>query len=42
MCMPANCPSCNKTTWEGCGQHVDEVMQGVPTGQRCTCTTSQR
>lgn len=22
-------------TWAGCGQHVDEVMAGVPAGQRC-------
>ncbi len=35
MCRPANCRTCGKTTWAGCGQHVDQVMRGVPAGQRC-------
>ncbi len=37
MCRPAPCPHCSKTTWAGCGQHVDQVMRSVPAGQRCTC-----
>ncbi len=35
MCQPATCRTCGKTTWKGCGQHVDQVMRGVPTTQRC-------
>lgn len=35
MCRPATCKACGKTTWAGCGQHVDQVMAGVPAGQRC-------
>ena len=35
MCRPVNCRTCGKTTWAGCGQHVDQVMRGVPTAQRC-------
>ncbi|NUR14888.1 hypothetical protein [Terrabacter sp. C0L_2] len=35
MCRPATCKTCGKTTWAGCGQHVDQVMRNVPTGQRC-------
>ncbi|WP_169735704.1 hypothetical protein [Intrasporangium oryzae] len=35
MCRPANCRTCGKTTWAGCGQHVDQVMRGVPQSQRC-------
>ncbi|MDV3221601.1 hypothetical protein [Intrasporangium sp.] len=35
MCRPANCRTCGKTTWAGCGQHVDQVMRHVPTAQRC-------
>ncbi|TQM91077.1 hypothetical protein FB476_2800 [Ornithinimicrobium humiphilum] len=35
MCRPTTCRSCGKTTWAGCGQHVDEVMKNVPAGQRC-------
>jgi len=38
MCYPKKCSSCSKTTWGGCGQHVDQVMAGVPKSQRCTCT----
>ena len=35
MCRATTCRTCGKTTWAGCGQHVDQVMRGVPTGQRC-------
>ena len=35
MCRPATCKVCSKTTWAGCGQHVDQVMAGVPRADRC-------
>ncbi|WP_203960172.1 hypothetical protein [Actinocatenispora thailandica] len=35
MCRAVKCRQCGKTTWAGCGQHVDQVMQGVPADQRC-------
>ncbi|WP_202863053.1 hypothetical protein [Ornithinimicrobium murale] len=35
MRRPATCKTCGKTTWAGCGQHVDQVMASVPTAQRC-------
>ncbi|VEI12651.1 Uncharacterised protein [Trueperella bialowiezensis] len=35
MCRPAKCKTCGKTTWAGCGQHVDEVKAAVPAGQWC-------
>ena len=35
MCRPVNCKVCGKTTWAGCGQHVDRVMAGVPRADRC-------
>lgn len=37
MCSPALCSTCGKTTWRGCGMHVDMVMAGVPQAKRCTC-----
>lgn len=37
MCYPVTCSNCSKTTWDGCGQHVDGVMNSVPPAQRCTC-----
>ena len=35
MCRAVACRTCGKTTWAGCGQHVDQVMRGVPSSQRC-------
>ena len=35
MCRPATCKTCGKKTWAGCGQHVDQVMSGVPRADRC-------
>ena len=37
MCYPASCPACGKTTWDGCGMHVRDVMATVPPTARCTC-----
>lgn len=35
MCYPATCRVCGKTTWAGCGQHVDSVRKSVPASQWC-------
>ncbi len=35
MCRAATCSQCGKTTWAGCGEHVDQVMAGVPREDRC-------
>ncbi|AVM63397.1 hypothetical protein HMPREF3086_17670 [Dietzia sp. HMSC21D01] len=35
MCYPVACPVCGKTTWEGCGEHVDQVKAAVPAEQWC-------
>lgn len=35
MCQAVRCKTCGKTTWSGCGQHVDQVMAGVPRDDRC-------
>lgn len=29
------CSACGKTTWGGCGQHIEEALQGIPDAQRC-------
>ena len=36
MCRPVGCKTCGKTTWAGCGHHVDQVMAAVPKSNRCT------
>lgn len=37
MCRPVECMVCGKTTWAGCGAHVQQVMSLVPPERRCTC-----
>lgn len=37
MCSPATCRKCSKTTWSGCGMHVEQVLRSVPESQRCEC-----
>ena len=31
------CSRCGKPTWAGCGQHVEQVMAGIPKDERCSC-----
>ncbi|NLA28356.1 MAG: hypothetical protein GX875_01685 [Propionibacterium sp.] len=35
MCRAVTCKVCGKTTWAGCGQHIDQVKASVPAGQWC-------
>ena len=35
MCYTIACSTCGKTTWDGCGQHVEEALQGIPDAQLC-------
>lgn len=35
MCRAVKCTKCGKTTWAGCGQHVDQVMKNVPKADQC-------
>ncbi len=35
MCRAVQCRACGKTTWAGCGNHVDMVRRTVPAGQWC-------
>ena len=37
MCSPAKCGSCGKTTWTGCGEHIEQALEGVAQAARCTC-----
>jgi hypothetical protein len=42
MCQRATCRTCGKATFRGCGQHVEQVLAGVPKSQRCSCSPAQR
>ncbi|TDO07296.1 hypothetical protein EV580_6265 [Mycobacterium sp. BK086] len=35
MCRAVRCRVCGKTTWSGCGMHIDAVRRGVPADQWC-------
>ena len=35
MCYPVPCSVCGKTTWDGCGEHVDAVKAQVAADQWC-------
>ncbi|KAF9001590.1 pyridoxal phosphate-dependent transferase [Cyathus striatus] len=36
-CRQVKCEKCGKTTWAGCGQHVEEVMKLVNEEDKCSC-----
>ncbi|WP_170312924.1 hypothetical protein [Prescottella subtropica] len=42
MCRAVTCTTCSKTTWSGCGRHVDDVMRSVPKARQCTCERPAR
>ena len=35
MCRSMTCKTCGLASWTGCGQHVVQVMAGVPEAKRC-------
>ncbi|KAI0034761.1 hypothetical protein K488DRAFT_44835 [Vararia minispora EC-137] len=36
-CFAIKCDTCGKTTWKGCGKHVDQVMKDVAEDDKCKC-----
>ncbi|KIJ60402.1 hypothetical protein HYDPIDRAFT_98907 [Hydnomerulius pinastri MD-312] len=36
-CFAVKCDKCGKTTWRGCGAHVDSVMRDVKEEDKCVC-----
>jgi len=41
MCHQITCATCNKPTWEGCGEHIEYALKRVPLNERCTCPRDQ-
>ena len=37
MCRRVTCRNCGLPTYAGCGQHVEQVLKGIPRSKRCTC-----
>jgi hypothetical protein len=37
MCRRIECEQCQKPTYAGCGKHVEQVLRGVNSSDRCSC-----
>lgn len=37
MCHRTTCQRCDKPTWSGCGNHVEQALAGVAKADRCQC-----
>lgn len=37
MCIPVKCEKCQKITWAGCGEHIEEALAGFSEDQLCHC-----
>ena len=35
MCRKVACANCKKSSWAGCGQHIDAALSGVAEADRC-------
>jgi len=42
MCRAVKCGNCGKTTWAGCGAHIESVKAGVKPENWCTCPEDKR
>ncbi|MPM89275.1 hypothetical protein SDC9_136383 [bioreactor metagenome] len=42
MCRAVRCHICGKTTWAGCGQHIDQVRRTVADEHWCDGHAPQR
>ena len=37
MCRRVTCEICEKPTYVGCGDHIEQVLGDVPKAERCRC-----
>lgn len=37
MCRRVTCKKCSRPTYDGCGRHIELVLQDVPVEDRCDC-----
>ena len=35
MCVKVTCKICKKPTWSGCGEHIEEALDGIALADRC-------
>ena len=41
MCEKTTCRKCNKPTWAGCGEHVEQALAGIAIADRCDGHTGE-
>lgn len=41
MCQRVTCSNCGKSTFAGCGRHVEAVLGDVRPEDRCSCSASK-
>jgi hypothetical protein len=41
MCFESTCQHCKKSTWAGCGAHLQSVFRDIPMEKRCFCGYTQ-
>jgi hypothetical protein len=37
MCREVKCTTCSKSSWVGCGLHLDTVFANIVVDKRCYC-----
>jgi hypothetical protein len=37
MCHSVKCEKCQKTSWSGCGNHLESIFLNIPINKRCFC-----
>jgi hypothetical protein len=37
MCRRVQCERCHKSTYDGCGKHIEQVLRGILEADRCMC-----
>jgi hypothetical protein len=37
MCFPVNCSKCNKISWQGCGNHKQNIKKQHSLDKLCNC-----
>eukprot|EP00823_Brevimastigomonas_motovehiculus_P003022 TRINITY_DN1816_c0_g3_i2.p1 TRINITY_DN1816_c0_g3~~TRINITY_DN1816_c0_g3_i2.p1 ORF type:complete len:201 (+),score=106.70 TRINITY_DN1816_c0_g3_i2:113-715(+) len=42
MCFKVKCKTCQKWTWGGCGNHIEQALSGVKKEDRCTCKEEKK
>ncbi|CAL6020636.1 Conserved_hypothetical protein [Hexamita inflata] len=41
MCHLTPCPKCKKTTWSGCGMHLNGLFNGLKAEDICKCANGK-